>query len=64
MKMVITHAAEPGRAYEALVEVLAGTLDLCNPSVEQVLGATNPLERLLFCGIPEAALRERLARVL
>ncbi len=61
LKVAVTQVAERGRANDALVAVLAETLELRRNQVELVSGGTNPLKRFLIQGIEESDLRARLA---
>jgi uncharacterized protein (TIGR00251 family) len=60
LKVAVTAAPEAGAANEAVISLLAETLDLARANVRIVRGHTSPRKEVLIVGLPADAIRQRL----
>jgi uncharacterized protein len=64
LKVAVTQVAEKGKANDALVEVLAKSLDLKRSQIELVSGQTDRDKRFLIRDVPLETLQARLTAIL
>ncbi|MDM4771595.1 DUF167 domain-containing protein [Solimonas sp. SE-A11] len=62
LKLSVTAVPERGKANEAVIELLAGTLGVPKSRVRVLRGETQPNKLLEIDGLDEAGLRRRLGR--
>lgn len=63
LRVSVTQAPEKGKANKAIVELLAGELDLKKPQIELIAGQTVAQKRFLIRGVSLEELAHRLTRV-
>ena len=64
LKVAVTQIAEKGKANQALVEVLAETLDLKRSQIELLAGETQREKKFLIRGVTRDELAEKIAAAL
>jgi len=64
LRVAVTAAPEAGKANEAIIRVLAGSLNLRRSQIELISGATSKSKRFRVAGIGSAELLSRIAAVL
>jgi len=64
LRIAVTAAPERGKANEAVVEVLARSLNLKGSQISLLTGATSRDKRFLIAGIERADLKSRLTLLL
>ena len=62
LKVAVTQAPEKGKANEALIQVLARSLDLKKSQIRLVSGATSTRKKFLPCEVSCDTVRERIGR--
>lgn len=64
LKVAVTQVAEKGKANDAIVEVLAKSLQLKGSQISLVSGSTNPLKRFLVTGVSLDQLAAKISAAL